>query len=419
MYNPLYNNQVRIYDGRVGSPYPKSSKFTLLVKFAYRKRLLGSIKSILPIINDLSYYFKNGEVCPKPNKTDSRLPFPSIEALRSIVYNRHQKRAKAVANNKKKGVDFLNNVNVGNNQWILKIDFSQLMDLRVDYAFKLIFGMGNTLFLISLLNAVFANKKIPRIIKSITVDNPYLEKYSKDDKLSILDIRARLDDGSTILIEMHLYDLDDLKYKTIRSWARAYGEKLKSRETYSSQPPVICVTFANGSLDEGESKKVHKCCKIKDIDDNTIFTDALELHYIDMSLFVKMINKKGGITKDETLDSVFEKWLTVITEKDIEDKTIIKNICEEQEEIGMAVSALVTLSEDVIIRHAYERRQDEIGLFNNRVRKYTREIEEMNATIADKDATIAANEATIADKDATIAEQLKLIAELRLQRGKA
>jgi len=30
---------------------------------------------------------------------------------------------------------------------ILKIDYALLMDLRVDYAFKLIFGTGDTLFL--------------------------------------------------------------------------------------------------------------------------------------------------------------------------------------------------------------------------------------------------------------------------------
>ena len=108
----------------------------------------------------------------------------------------------------------------------LKIDYSQLMDLRIDYAFKLAFGTGDTLYLISLLNAVFANKKIPRVIDSLTIINPYLNKHSKEDKLSILDIRAKLDDGSTILIEMHLYDLDDLKYKTVRSWARAYVEDM-------------------------------------------------------------------------------------------------------------------------------------------------------------------------------------------------
>ena len=268
-------------------------------------------------------------------------------------------------------------------RWFLEIDFSKLMDLRVDYAFKLIFGSGDTPFLISLLNAIFANKKLPRKIKSLTIVNPYLEKHSKGDKLSILDIRAQLDDDTTILIEMHLYDLDELKYKTIRSWARTYGEELKTSESYSTQPPVICVTFANGSLDEGECKKIHKCCKITDIDDGTVFTDALELHYIDMKAFVKTINETGG--KSETQDSMLARWLAIITEKDIKDKAIIKNICEEQEEISMAVSTLVRLSEDKVTRQAYQRRQDEIVLQNRKDRRLT----ELEAEVAEKDALIA------------------------------
>ena len=89
-----------------------------------------------------------------------------------------------------------------------------------------------------------------------------------------------------------------------------------------------------------------------DIDDGTVFSDALELHYIDMKAFVKTINETGGIGKGETQDSKLEKWLAVITEKDINDKSIIANICEEQEEIGMAVSALVRLSEDKVTRQA-------------------------------------------------------------------
>ena len=270
----------------------------------------------------------------------------------------------------------MDNKNTKQDQWIMKIDFSQLMDLRVDYAFKLLFSTGDTLFLISLLNAIFANKKIPRIIKSLTIINPYLEKQSKEDKLSILDIRAELDDGTTTLVEMHLYDLYDLKYKTVRSWARAYGEELKTSEKYSTQPPVICVTFANGSLDESESQKIHKCCKIMDIDDHTIFTDAMELHYIDMQAFVKTINEKGGIGKGETEETMLANWLAVITEKDINDKSIIKNICEEQEAIGMAVSTLVRLSEDKVTRQAYQKRQDEVMLYNKRINDYRHRAEQ-------------------------------------------
>jgi predicted transposase/invertase (TIGR01784 family) len=268
--------------------------------------------------------------------------------------------------------------------------------------------------LISLLNAIFANKKFPRIIKSLTIVNPYLEKHSKEDKLSILDIRAQLDDDTTILVEMHLYDIDDLKYKTIRSWARTYGEEIKSGESYCSQPPVICVTFANGSLDDGENQKIHKCCKIMDIDDSTIFSDALELHYLNMKEFVKVINETGGIGKGETGDSMLAKWLAVITEKEIKDKTIIKNICEGQEEISMAVSTLVRLSEDKVTRQEYLRRQDDILLAAKKADNYKlmeQQLSEQGAVIAEKDAALADKDAALADKDAIIAELRSQLAQ--------
>ncbi|MDR1687158.1 MAG: Rpn family recombination-promoting nuclease/putative transposase, partial [Clostridiales bacterium] len=175
-------------------------------------------------------------------------------------------------------------------------------------------------------------------MEALTIIDPHLKKRSEDDKLSIMDLRAQLDDGTTVLIEMHLYDLIDLKYKTIRSWARVYGEELKAGNAYLTQPPVICVAFAGGSLDGVKSKKVHKCCMITDIDDHTVFTDALQLHYINMKAFVESVNQKGGIRNSETPDTMLQKWLTVITQNEIADKTIIQNICEQEEEIGMVVS---------------------------------------------------------------------------------
>ena len=107
-----------------------------------------------------------------------------------------------------------------------------------------------------------------------------------------------------------------------------------------------------------------------DIDDKTIFSNALELHYIDMKAFVKTINEAGGIGKGETQNSMLANWLAFITEKDIKDKEIIKNICEEQEEIGMAVSTLVRLSEDKVARQAYQRRQDDLLLQQQKDRRF-------------------------------------------------
>ena len=299
--------------------------------------------------------------------------------------------------------------------WLLEIDFSKLMDLRIDYAFKLFFGMGDTRFLILLLNAVFANKKIPRVIKSLTVVNPYLEKYSKADKLAVLDIRAELDDGTGVLIEMHLYDIDVLKYKTIRSWARAFGEDLKEGEEYADQPPVICVAFVNGPIEGDESRKIHKYCKITDAEDHTVFSDALELHYINMQAFVKVVNEAGGTDSFKREETLLAKWIAIIAEKDIKDKEIIRKICEDREEFKMAVSELVRLSEDKIIRHAYQKRREEAMLQETRKRRMEARIEEMKARMEQESRRAEAAEARIeqesrrADSAEAETEKLRLM----------
>jgi len=265
----------------------------------------------------------------------------------------------------------MDNTNQKQDRWHSTIDYSQLMDLRIDFAFKLLFTKGDPRLLISLLNAIFANKKIPRIIKSQMIQNPYLEKESGEDKLSILDIRAELDDGTTILIEMHMYGLGELKAKTIRSWARAYGEELVVGESYTGQQPTIIIAFTNGKVETIEEikksimsrDKIHRLCMIMDREDFTVFTDAMELHYIDMKAFAKAVNKAGSIDIEDTEEVMFSKWLTIITQKEITDKKIIEEACKEVEEIQMAVTTLARQGEDKIIRQAYQRRQDEIYFY--------------------------------------------------------
>jgi len=54
-------------------------------------------------------------------------------------------------------------------------------------------------------------------------------------------------------------------------------------------------------------------------------------------------------------------------QKEINNKAIITDICEDEEEIQMAVSTLVRQGEDKIARQAYLRRQDEIYFNNKRI----------------------------------------------------
>jgi len=140
-------------------------------------------------------------------------------------------------------------------------------------------------------------------------------RLTKVNALSILDIRAELDDGTAILIEMHMYGLGELKAKTIRSWARAFGEELGVGESYTLQPPTITIAFTNGNIQPVEKdtdsntfkSKIHRLCMIMDCEDYSIFTDAMELHYIDMKAFSKAVNEAGSINISDTEDIMFAK----------------------------------------------------------------------------------------------------------------
>jgi len=315
----------------------------------------------------------------------------------------------------------MNNTYIKQDSWLLEIDYSQLMDLRVDFAFKLLFTKGNPRLLISLLNAIFANKKIPRVIKSLTIKNPYLEKESCEDKLSVLDIRAELDDGTTILIEMHMYGLGELKAKTIRSWARAYGEELEVGDSYIGQQPTIIIAFTYGKVEavreinnsNMDKDKIHRFCMIMDCEDLIVFTDAMELHYIDMKAFVKAVNEAGSINIGDTEEMMFAKWLSIITQKEINDKKIVEDACKDEEEIRMAVSTLARQSEDKITRQAYQRRQDEIYFYNKNMferDEYKRKAEQEQRR-ANQEQLRANQEQRRAEQEQRRAEQEQLRAE--------
>jgi len=186
-----------------------------------------------------------------------------------------------------------------------------------------------------------------------------------------------------------MYGLGELKSKTIRSWARAYGEELEVGQSYTEQPSTITIAFTNGAVEPIENSetvntnknKIHRLCMIMDAEDFTVFTKAMELHYIDMKAFAKAVNEADSISINDTEEVMFAKWLSIITEKEINNKSIIENACIEEEEIQMAMTALVRQSEDKIIRQAYQRRKDEIYFHKKEIFDYQQKVEQAEIEI--------------------------------------
>ena len=123
-----------------------------------------------------------------------------------------------------------------------------------DFAFKKTFGSPeNKLALISLLNAILG---LPKPIIDVTIENPYCLQDFKDDKLSILDIKAIDQAGAIYDVEMQLSIFNGLIQRIVFYGCEIYTDQLRSGDDYSLLKPAYSICL----LDEvlwNDSKKVH------------------------------------------------------------------------------------------------------------------------------------------------------------------
>src|SRR5271168_4607628 len=114
---------------------------------------------------------------------------------------------------------------------------------RVDIAFKKIFGVEeNKDLLISLINSIISEEDQ---VSEITLLNPYNPKSFRNDKLSILDIKAKGKDGKRFNIEIQISDEADYNKRALYYWAKLYTEQLKIAEDYSLLSKAIGIHILN------------------------------------------------------------------------------------------------------------------------------------------------------------------------------
>ena len=115
---------------------------------------------------------------------------------------------------------------------------------RVDIAFKKIFGVEeNKDLLISLINSIVSDEDQ---ISEATLLNPYNPKNFRNDKLSILDIKAKGDNGKRFNIEIQITDEADYSKRALYYWAKLYSEQLKQSEDYGNLSKAIGIHILNG-----------------------------------------------------------------------------------------------------------------------------------------------------------------------------
>lgn len=119
------------------------------------------------------------------------------------------------------------------------------IDPKVDYAFKRLFGREqNRLLLLDLLNAVLQLSEQNRLT-DVQLLNPFGEKDTLDDKLSIVDVKARDQQGRLFDIEMQVLPERAFRSRVLYYWADLHRGQLSAGEPYSALRPTISVCLTN------------------------------------------------------------------------------------------------------------------------------------------------------------------------------
>lgn len=184
---------------------------------------------------------------------------------------------------------------------------------RIDIAFKKIFGVEeNKDLLISLINSIVSNEDQ---VADVTLLNPYNPKNFKQDKLSILDIKAKGTDGKRFNIEIQISDEADYDKRALYYWAKLYTEQLRVSQGYSSLAKAIGIHILNFTSIP-EVKNYHNVFHVTEKDSGTAYFKDLELHTIELNKFSSNGNEELSDLVAKVKNSL-DMWSAFLTRNDL------------------------------------------------------------------------------------------------------
>lgn len=164
------------------------------------------------------------------------------------------------------------------------------MDPKVDYAFKRVFGQESTRpILIDLIDKVL-NSDPAHQIREIELLNPFNPKETLDDKLSILDIKARDQAGRQFNIEMQMLASHHFEKRIFYYGAKLYQQQLHEGEDYLALMPTISISFLDDVLFPLVTDH-HLRFRLLEEKHHFPFVDDIEFHILELPKFANHVTE--------------------------------------------------------------------------------------------------------------------------------
>lgn len=174
-----------------------------------------------------------------------------------------------------------------NNRALRRIPLEQLMDLKIDFSFKQMFGQEKN----KEITIVFLNTILQKIghslIIDVSFDNIEIGGETEEDKQSKLDILVTTQDNKKINIEIQFNNRYDMKKRTVYYWSRIFSQRLHQKEAYRTLQPVIMINIMNFDIFQKETKAFHTSFHLYEDQTKFQLTDVMEIHFVEMSKLIQ------------------------------------------------------------------------------------------------------------------------------------
>ena len=267
------------------------------------------------------------------------------------------------------------------------------IDPKIDCVFKALLGAEeNRRLLIHFLNAVLG-AALPAPIRSVDILNPYNDREFVDDKLSVVDVKARDEAGQLYQVEIQLLSYAELPARMLYTWADLYSVQLGSGQDYATLRPTYAIWLLAEDLLREDAAYVHRF-RLRD-DSGRLLLDHGGIWLLELNKFAA-----------ERVETEEQRWLKFFREGQRLDEANLP-AWMQTDEMRQAMSTLNAFSEKERAYHAYQARQ-------NYLREQScikRALEKLETLEAAQEALQAENETLQAEKETLQAEKETLQAE--------
>ena len=176
----------------------------------------------------------------------------------------------------------------------------RFLDVKTDFAFKKVFGSQQSKpVLIDFLNAML-DFHGEWAIADLEIVDPYQIPLLKGMKDSFVDVKAVLANGSRVIVEMQVLNVEGFEQRILYNAAKQYSSQLMQGEHYRLLNPVIALTFTDFVLFKDAPEQVLSRFRLMEKQRLVDYGDDIELVFVELPKFQRSANQ---------LDNIQQQWI--------------------------------------------------------------------------------------------------------------